>query len=238
MKTKTKQLLKYFKWYEYLIYFIAIASNIVVFVLTSSTEYLNLIASLLGITALVFLAKGNIIGQFLTIIFSTMYAYISFDCQYYGEVATYLFMTAPIAFASIVSWAKHPFQGKKDEVEINEIPKKEYLLIFSLSILVTFIFYFVLNWLGTDNICVSTLSVFTSFTASYLMFRRSRFYAIAYALNDVVLITLWVVKTIRNINYITVVICFIMFFVYDMLGFINWTKRMIAQRKIKSTSND
>jgi len=233
-----KQLLKYFKWYEYLIYFIALISNIVVFLLTSSTDYLNLIASLIGVTALAFLAKGNVVGQFLTVIFSTIYAYISYNCAYYGELITYLFMTAPIAVISIISWLKHPFEGNKSDVEINEIKNKEYILLGGLSLVVTVVFYFILDALGTDNIYVSTLSVFTSFTASYLMFRRSRFYAIAYALNDVVLITLWVVKTIQNINYITVVICFIMFFVYDMLGFINWTKRMIAQRKIKSTSND
>ena len=233
-----KQLLKYFKWYEYLIYFIALTSNIVVFLLTSSTDYLNLIASLIGVTALAFLAKGNVVGQFLTVIFSTIYAYISYNCAYYGELITYLFMTAPIAVISIISWLKHPFEGNKSDVEINEIKNKEYILLGGLSLVVTVVFYFILDALGTDNIYVSTLSVFTSFTASYLMFRRSRFYAIAYALNDVVLITLWVVKTIQNINYITVVICFIMFFVYDMLGFINWTKRMIAQRKIKSTSDD
>ena len=233
-----KQLLKYFKWYEYLIYFIALISNIVVFLLTSSTDYLNLIASLIGVTALAFLAKGNVVGQFLTVIFSTIYAYISYNCAYYGELITYLFMTAPIAVISIISWLKHPFEGNKSDVEINEIKNKEYILLGGLSLVVTVVFYFILDALGTDNIYVSTLSVFTSFTASYLMFRRSRFYAIAYALNDVVLITLWVVKTIQNINYITVVICFIMFFVYDMLGFINWTKRMIAQRKIKSTSDD
>ena len=233
-----KQLLKYFKWYEYLIYFIALTSNIVVFILTSSTDYLNLIASLIGVTALAFLAKGNVVGQFLTVIFSTIYAYISYNCAYYGELITYLFMTAPIAVISIISWLKHPFEGNKSDVEINEIKNKEYILLGGLSLVVTVVFYFILDALGTDNIYVSTLSVFTSFTASYLMFRRSRFYAIAYALNDVVLITLWVVKTVQNINYITVVICFIMFFVYDMLGFINWTKRMIAQRKIKSTSDD
>lgn len=231
-----KQLLKYFKWHEYLIYFIALTSNIVVFLLTSSTDYLNLIASLIGVTALAFLAKGNVVGQFLTVIFSTIYAYISYNCAYYGELITYLFMTTPIAVISIISWLKHPFEGNKSDVEINEIKNKEYILLGGLSLVVTVVFYFILDALGTDNIYVSTLSVFTSFTASYLMFRRSRFYAIAYALNDVVLITLWVVKTVQNINYITVVICFIMFFVYDMLGFINWTKRMIAQRKIKSNS--
>ena len=206
--------------------------------MTSSTDYLNLIASLIGVTALAFLAKGNVVGQFLTVIFSTIYAYISYNCAYYGELITYLFMTAPIAVISIISWLKHPFEGNKSDVEINEIKNKEYILLGGLSLVVTVVFYFILDALGTDNIYVSTLSVFTSFTASYLMFRRSRFYAIAYALNDVVLITLWVVKTVQNINYITVVICFIMFFVYDMLGFINWTKRMIAQRKIKSTSDD
>ena len=178
-----KQLLKYFKWYEYLIYFIALTSNIVVFILTSSTDYLNLIASLIGVTALAFLAKGNVVGQFLTVIFSTIYAYISYNCAYYGELITYLFMTAPIAVISIISWLKHPFEGNKSDVEINEIKNKEYILLGGLSLVVTVVFYFILDALGTDNIYVSTLSVFTSFTASYLMFRRSRFYAIAYALN-------------------------------------------------------
>ena len=41
-------------------------------------NYLTLVASLVGVTSLIFNAKGNPLGQFLMIIFSLLYGIISF----------------------------------------------------------------------------------------------------------------------------------------------------------------
>ena len=60
-------------------------------------DVISLAASLVGVTALIFLAKGNWVGQVLTVIFALLYAIISYQNQYYGEMITYLFMTAPTA---------------------------------------------------------------------------------------------------------------------------------------------
>jgi nicotinamide mononucleotide transporter PnuC len=142
-------------------------------------------------------------------------------------------MTTPIAIASIVTWIKNPSKQNKNEVEVNEMKCKEYLLMSALAILVTFVFYFILKFFNTNNLWFSTLSITTSFLACYLSMKRSRFYALAYALNDVVLIVLWVLASMTSLEYVSMVTCFLVFLANDIYGFINWTKMMNKQKIIK-----
>lgn len=93
-----------------------------------------------------------------------------------------------------------------------------------MTIIITLIFYFVLSSFNTANIIPSTLSVTTSFLAVYLTFRRNPYYSIGYAANDMVLIVLWVLATLENISYLSVVVCFIAFIANDIYGFINRKK--------------
>ena len=93
-----------------------------------------------------------------------------------------------------------------------------------LTAAVTAIFYFILAAFHTANLIPSTVSVTTSFLAVYLTFRRSAFFAVAYAANDIVLIVLWILAALSDISYVSVVICFVVFFVNDMYGFVNWSK--------------
>lgn len=74
------------------------------FLIGSTSGYLTLAASLVGVTALIFVSKGDVTGQVLTVVFSILYAVISYTFQYYGEMITYLGMTMPIAIMSVVSW--------------------------------------------------------------------------------------------------------------------------------------
>ncbi|MEG1880530.1 MAG: nicotinamide riboside transporter PnuC, partial [Oscillospiraceae bacterium] len=185
---------------------------------------LTLTASLIGVTSLIFNAKGNPFGQFLMIIFSILYGIISYTFSYYGEMITYLGMTAPMALFALISWLKNPYNGNKAEVKVNRLKAKEIVFMTLLTIIVTVVFFFILEAFNTANIIPSTLSVTTSFFAVYLTFRRSAFYAIAYAANDIILIVLWVLAALSDISYLSVVICFVIFFVNDIYGFINWRK--------------
>lgn len=227
-----KKLLNYFTKEEIALWLCSAVAIILSFCLFDRTNYLALTASLIGVTSLIFNAKGNPFGQVLMIIFSLLYGIISYTFSYYGEMITYLIMTMPMAVFALISWLKNPYHGKKSEVTINHIKRKEYIFIWSLTLIVTIIFYFILSALDTSNIIPSTISVTTSFLAVYLTFRRSPYYAIGYAANDIVLIILWVLATMDNINYVSVVVCFIAFLANDIYGFINW-KRM-AERQAKN----
>ena len=220
----------YFTLFEILLWSISVIVLIASFLIFSTNQYHYLIGSIIGVTALIFLAKGNLIGQVLTIIFAVFYGIISYSYKYYGEMITYIFMSAPTALIALISWLKNPYGNNKYEVKINEISKKEWCLVIVLSIFVTFAFYFILKAFDTTNLIVSTISVTTSFLASYLAARRSRFYAIMYALNDIVLIILWGLACINQIAYIPMVICFASFLINDLYGFVNWTKTMKKQK--------
>lgn len=195
------------------------------FVAFDRTNHLTLIASLVGATSLIFCAKGHPFGQLLMVLFSLLYGGISYTFAYYGEMMTYLGMTAPMALISLVSWLRHPYKGNKAQVAVERLKRGEWWLMLLLTAVVTAAFYFILRAFHTANLLPSILSVTTSFIAVYLTFRRSPYYALAYAANDLVLILLWLLATVEDMSYLSVVICFVMFLINDVYGFVSW-KRM------------
>ena len=209
-----------------------IGSLVVIFVtsvLFPDPDWLSVLTSLVGATALIFVGKGDPIGQLICIIFAILYAVVSFKFRYYGEMITYLGMSAPSALWALITWLKNPYS--KREVKVAEMTFRKWTILTLSSVIVTFFMYFILKFFGTANLEVSTLSVATSFFASLLTVFRSPYYALFYALNDIVLIILWVYATISDIGYLPMVFCFVIFLANDFYGFFNWQKMKKTQNK-------
>lgn len=230
---KLKRLVNYFSKGEILLLGSSVGIIIVSFFLFDGENYLTLMASLIGVTSLIFNAKGNPFGQFLMVLFSLMYGIISFTFSYYGEMITYLGMTMPMAVFALVSWLKNPYNGNKAEVKVNQITWKEHACMWMMTVVVTAVFYVILDYFHTANILPSTISVMTSFLAVYLTFRRSSYFALAYAANDLVLIVLWVLASMEEIRYFSVVVCFTAFFVNDLYVFLSWKKMEKRQSAVE-----
>ena len=224
------KLWNYFTKVERVLWISSVLLIVISFFLFDRTNYMTLCASIIGVTSLIFNAKGNPFGQFLMVIFSLLYGIISFTFSYYGEMITYLGMTMPMAVFALISWIKNPYNGNKAEVKVNEISKKETKLMWVGTFVVSVAFYYILKYFGTANLIPSTLSVTTSFVAVYLAFRRSPYFALAYALNDIVLIVLWLMASMLDIRYVSVVVCFSAFFINDIYGFISWRKMKRRQQ--------
>ena len=228
---KQKSLLNYFSKFEILLWSLSVILIISAFLIFDRSNYLALAASVLGVSSLILCAKGNPLGNALIIVFCALYGYISYTFAYYGEMLTYMFMTGPMAVYALVSWLKNPYKNNKAEVKVNSVKRKEIIFMLFLSVAVTVIFYFILKFFGTANLLMSTLSITTSFIAVYLTARRSPFYAVAYAANDIVLIILWTLATITDITYVSVIICFVVFLANDIYGFCAWQKMKERQEK-------
>ena len=229
-----KQLREYFSKTEILIWSISSLLVIVSFFLFDRSNYLILSASLIGVTYLILNAKGNPLGQVLVIMFSILYGIVSYKFSYYGEMITYLGMTMPMAVFALISWLRNPFNGNRSEVTVGTISKAETVFMIALSAVVTLVFYFILQAFHTANILPSTLSVTTSFLAVYLTFRRNPFYAIAYAANDIVLIVLWILASLSDTRYISVVVCFSVFLFNDIYSFFCWQNMKKRQTEVIS----
>ena len=187
--------------------FAVIVSNM----LTEDVDLLTLIAACIGITSLIFAAKGNVWAQILMIVFSILYGIISWRFNYWGEMITYLGMTMPMAIWSTITWLKNPSSNGK-EVAIQTL-KFRHMILCALD---------------TPNLALSTISITTSFLAACLTMLRTSYFALGYATNDIVLIILWILASLENPSYIPVVVNFIIFFLNDMYGFISWRKRELA----------
>lgn len=197
--------------------------------MSGNFDPLTLIAASVGVTSLIFAAKGNVWAQILMIIFSILYGIISFRFRYWGEMMTYLGMSMPMAVWSAITWIKNPSEGGKSEVAIQKLTRKHILALTASAVAVTAVFYFILKALDTPNILFSTISVTTSFLAASLTMLRSSYYALGYAANDIVLVILWVAASAKDPSYIPVAVNFSIFFLNDMYGFASWKKREAKQ---------
>ena len=209
--------------FELFLWLTSMAVVAVSYIAFQSGDMLSLIASLIGVTALIFVAKGHVLGQILTIVFAVFYGVISWAFRYYGEVITYLCMTAPMALLALITWLRNPYKDSA-EVTVHRLTGRQWIVMLLAAAVTTAAFYFILRAVGNAALIVSTLSITTSFVASYLTAMRSPYYALAYAANDLVLIVLWVIAALADIANVPMVACFVMFFANDMYGFINWRR--------------
>lgn len=226
MKERFRISLTRFEWALWLTSVAVVAGTYLGF---QSGDMVSLLASLIGVTALIFVAKGHVLGQVLTIVFAVFYGVISWGFQYYGEVITYLCMTAPMAVVALVTWLRNPYKDSA-EVTVRRLTGRQWGVMLLLAALTTGAFYFILREIGNAALAVSTLSITTSFLASYLTAMRSPYYALAYAANDLVLIVLWVIAALEDVSSVPMVACFVMFFANDLYGFVSWKRMEKRQR--------
>lgn len=219
---------------EWILWLGSLAVVIISNMASEKIDILTLIAACVGVTSLIFAAKGNVWAQILMIVFSILYGIISWRFRYWGEMITYLGMTMPMAVWSTITWIRNPAENGR-EVAIQQLNRKHVAGLIFFGMIVTAVFYYILYVLNTPNIIFSTVSVTTSFLAASLTMLRSSYYALGYASNDIVLIVLWIMASMENPMYIPVVVNFVIFFFNDMYGFISWKKR--EEKRIHSRTD-
>ena len=139
------KLMNYFSKSEIVLWTTSVMVIVISFCVFDRTNYMTLCASLVGVTSLIFNAKGNPFGQLLMVAFCFLYGIISYTFAYYGEMITYLGMTMPMAVFALISWLRNPYNGNKAEVKVNIISKKETLYMWIGTLVITILFYFILE---------------------------------------------------------------------------------------------
>lgn len=220
---KLKKFISSFSPFEIALWAVSSSVGIITSAITRS-GWLSSVTTVIGMTSLIIISKGYPAGQLLTVVFSVLYSIVAYSTGYYGEMITYLGMTAPSALITFISWLKHPYKSGEPTIKITQMTPKKFLLVGAASAAVTAAFYFILRALNTSNLMWSTASVFTSFAAVLLLLMRTPYYALAYFTNDLVLIVLWGMAAIHNPDYVPTTINFVMFMFNDLYGFISWRR--------------
>lgn len=217
------------KW-DWLVLSVSLTAVSICLLIAPNVAWSTAAGVIVGAFALVLMARGDVWGQALTVVFSILYGITSWQFRYYGEMITYLGMTLPMAAMAVVSWLRHPFQGNKAEVEIHRLTCGQRWRMVVGSVAVTVVLGIVLWVLDTPNLFFSIVSITTSFLAAYLTYYRNPWYAFVYAANDVVLVILWVLASVKDSSFTPMIACFSVFLLNDLYAFIHWRRRERKQK--------
>ena len=223
------------KLHEYLLLSISIISIIVSFILIDQKDYLTLFTAIVGMFMAVFIARANFWGQIFSVFNVGLYAATAYLSRYYGELIIAICLYFPLTLGAIISWFRHPYK-ESNQIQIVKLGYKNVLIDLLITAIMTTVSFFIMQALDTPNLPVSTLSVAISTAAGYLIIKRSPYYALIYAINDLVLIVLWGMASIDAHQYLPLTISFVGFFASDTYGFVNWLRiRSKQKREIESS---
>ena len=189
-----KKIFKNWNLYEILFTIISAIAIVVAFVFTAEKQWLTLIIAILGLVSAICTSKGMFYTPIINVIYVVFYVIVSINQQYYGEAIVYGVIIAPIQVFTIFSWIKN--KQKEQTVAINKIHTKEWIYITVVTTISIVGLYFILKVLDTSSLIVSTFSLVFCALANYLLLRRSSYYALAFVINDIFLVTLWLIAAI------------------------------------------
>lgn len=220
-----KKVLKNWKIWELVFMVVAVLIATIPFLIFKEKNILSLICSIIGIISMIFISKGFVYAPILGVIYDALYIAVSWSQNYYGEVIIFAFIMIPMELFSVFTWLKNKNKQEQELVQTNKLHKKEVGILIILSIVITISFYFILRALNTKELFINTISLTANFIGVYLMFRRSKYYALSYFVDDLIAITLWIITiVVSGIEFIPNLICLICFAVIDIYGFITWSK--------------
>lgn len=195
-------------------------------------DILSVLTSIVGIWGIFYIAKGDLIAHYIYILYSILYSIVSLIAGYYGETIIYTFVMLPIHINSILSWKKHLRQTGKKTVEAQKINKKQIIISTSIALVLSVPFYFLLANINTEMPFCSTLSLSSSCLAAYFMLKRTDFFSIIFAFDDLFLIILWSVKMFNDdISCMPTLLVCLGLFISDFYSAISWKKRSNCTRR-------
>ena len=229
MKEKLKKILGEWTLFEILFLIFGVAVITLGFIAGSERNVYAYLVSVLGVLSVIFLAKGWIVAPIVGILYSVLYGILAVYSRYYGE-AIILVVMIPMNIMMIVSWLKHGDKEVESQVAVNKVTNAEYMYLLGATIVAGIGIYYLLLALNTAEVFVSTIALLASLVATYLSYRRSRYYAIAYLIADGVRVGLWCISLFAGESmHLPTMLCFVMFIISDVYGLVHWKKEEARQ---------
>lgn len=226
--------MKTWKGYNLLDLFLVLSGVIVLVVsgILLGSEWYIIINTILGILCVFTQAKGKVSTQFIGIVYFCFYIFICYKQKYFGEAILYLAIMLPMYVYGAIHWLSH--REKQDNFVLvrNNLPKKEWIIMFVSLAAISVAVYFVLKLLGTAKLLTNTISFVSMLPAVYLLMRRCKWNNVAFLINDFFVPVLWLFLVIEgDWSFLPMVIYFVFQLTYDIYGIINWIKLEKRQKQ-------
>lgn len=231
LKNSLANFFRSFNLFETFFLTISLSAIITVSIICKS-DWLSILYALSAIFAMFCLSKSVFLAPVYLIISDSIYVIQSYCNGLYGESILNLFILIPLQIATAITWFRN--KQKHSEIQINKLCWQEYLCIVLTALALVTPVYFMLNALNTNYIAISTATFILPIVSYYLTFRRSVVQFVAYIIQNLTIVALWLMPIIyggvADTRLLPMSLTFVIFVVNNIYGYINWSRKYKKQK--------
>lgn len=212
----------------WLLFFLAIQIGIFIY---EPDSWLATIAAITGILCVVFVGKGKISNYLFGFISVSLYAYISYTFQLYGEMMLNLLIYVPVQFIGFYIWRKNMTtentvnQAGVEEVIAKALTTTQWGIVALAALIGTFAYITLLEYLGSALATLDGATVVISVVAQILMVLRYREQWILWIIVNILTISLWITMYFQHDKTsLPLLVMYIMYLCNAIYGYYNWIK--------------
>lgn len=213
---------------SWLVIFLTIQIGIFIY---EPDSWIATIAAITGILCVVFVGKGKISNYPFGLISVSLYAYISYTFQLYGEMMLNLFVYVPVQFIGFYLWRKNMTsqntvnKAGAQEVIAKALTAKQWGIVIVTAVIGTFLYIELLKSLGSALAVLDGATVVISIVAQILMVLRYREQWALWIIVNMMTISLWAAMYFQNgETSLPLLVMYMMYLCNSIYGYYNWIK--------------
>lgn len=218
--------------YDWFLIIGVIASNIIYSVLSGNVDIVGSVAGIAGVLCVVLVAKGSIWNYLFGVINVSMYAYISYKADLYGDAVLNAFYYVPMQFIGFWQWRKRgaaisetQAQGRGVQVKARRFTWKQRAVLALGCTVAVIAGGFILKHFGDPQPFKDSTTTVLSIIAQALMALAFMEQWALWIITNVVSVIMWCVCVARGEAHAAVMVIMWVFYLLNSLnGFRVWMR--------------
>lgn len=193
--------------------------------LSGSFDALGTIAGVTGILCVVLVAKGNIFNYLFGLINVTLYAWISFKAELYGDALLNALYYLPMQFAGWYSWMRKRNAEESVTIIARRLSRRQRYILAAVSVVTVAAGAVLLNMLNDPQPVKDSATTILSVIAMFLMVKVYMEQWVLWVVVNVISIVMWSVSYFEGEPHsMLMIIMWIFYLANSVNGWILWVK--------------
>lgn len=188
---------------------------------------IGIISATTGVACVVCTGKGKLSAYIFGAVNTLLYAFISLEAKYYGEVMLNLLYYFPMQFYGFYVWKKN-MNEETYEVKKRRMSKKSFGVVLFVILVATLAYGRFLGYLGGNLSYIDALSTVASVVAMVISIKMYLEQWIIWIIVDVVTVIMWAMAFVNGSDSIATLFMWIVYLANAFLMYIKWAKEVKA----------
>lgn len=188
-------------------------------------SFVALVSAFCGITYTLLAGKGNPLCYLIGLTGSAFYVYLAFLNSLWGNCLLYALYFVPMQLIGFFKWHMHLKADKYEIVKVS-LSKKENIVLFSLTALISVFVIVIFAKTGDSNPVVDGLTTVFSILGMYLTVRRAIEQWYVWAGVNLLSLIMWVVIALRGVKVYSTVLMWFVYLCLAVYFYKSWKKEI------------